>query len=76
MKVGREGVVLVAWTDTLKCMKPRGDTVDFLQAEIVGTCGTDFSDNIQRHTTSIIFHQLPSKSDDICIHLLFLFPGG
>ena len=32
-----EGVVLEVWTDTLKCMKPRGDTVDFLQAEIMGT---------------------------------------
>ena len=37
MKVGGEGVVLAGGTDTLKCMKPRGDTVDFLQAEIVGT---------------------------------------
>ena len=37
MKTGGEGVVLVAWTDTLKCMKSRGDTVDFLQAEIMGT---------------------------------------
>jgi hypothetical protein len=32
-----EGVVMEVWTETLKSMKPRGDTVDFLQAEIMGT---------------------------------------
>ena len=37
MYESRGGVVLAGGTDTLKCMKPRGDTVDFLQAEIMGT---------------------------------------
>ena len=79
MKVGGEGVVLAGGTDTLKCMKPRGDTVDFLQAEIVGTCGNDCSDNIQRHTTSIIFQYFPYFSISFHQNLIiccFFFPAA
>ena len=51
-----EGVVLAGGTDTLKCMKPRGDTVDFLQAEIMGTTFQITCNVIQLPSTSTRVH--------------------